>query len=232
MHMRKLENMREQAVDGVKAAAASGKTSEMIQAVSRVREIDALIKQAQSLEDAVRALEDPASTSKPLWLDPTEIRGPSPRAGARGEDHLMEESTQRDGKRRAAAARQDLQAILRERLGEYTRVKQTIVRTKGGRTIAMAFAAYARRDRNRWFLGIPEEPACQVAILMCQAKGGVLNRFVLPEEFLGQHRRHLSKANRQLKFNIVHKDGEFNLLVPPKRKVPIQGYLERFDLLS
>ncbi|MFQ6759524.1 MAG: hypothetical protein D9V46_00935 [Deltaproteobacteria bacterium] len=88
---------------------------------------------------------------------------------------------------------------------------KTIYRTKSGKRVGIAVAT--ERQPNRWFLGLPVG-GFDHAVLLCQRKNEEVIEVPLPEKFFIKYGQVMSQSKGQLKFNVVHRDGDLLIQVP------------------
>lgn len=85
--------------------------------------------------------------------------------------------------------------------------------TARGQSVAVAFANELPLKKNRWFLGLPDEPT-DVAVLLCKSLAGKRHDIVLPVSRIREVWRLLARNQGEVKFNFKKDDSRFLLLVP------------------
>lgn len=93
--------------------------------------------------------------------------------------------------------------------------------TARGQSVAVAFAT--ERSKNRWFLGLPDQPT-EIAVLLCRSITGELCDIVLPMSDLRRTWHALSRSNNEVKFN-VKKDASRFLLQVPGESLDVTRYV-------
>lgn len=99
-----------------------------------------------------------------------------------------------------------------------------------GRPVAVAFANELRELKNRWFLGITDEPT-EIVVLLCKSVTGQFHDIVLPVSRLTESWRAQSKSKGELKINIKKDGNRFLLLVPGNEPVDVTRYVGNYGPL-
>lgn len=129
-----------------------------------------------------------------------------------------------------AQARQRWIAGLRQRGVPLTGHGKRYGSTLGG-SVAVAFANELPRLKNRWFLGLTDEPT-DVAVLLCQSLAGKVYDLVLPVKNLKAAWRVLSRHGGQIKFNVRKDASRFLLLVPGNEPLDVTRYLSDYEIFG
>jgi len=105
--------------------------------------------------------------------------------------------------------------------------------TQSGKSLSIAFANELSRAqlKNKWFLGIKDEPT-QVVVLLCQDLDGNLHDFILPVTEIKPTWNALGRNNGQIKFHILRASEGFVLLIPGGESLNITKYLGKYQLLK
>ena len=106
-------------------------------------------------------------------------------------------------------------------------------RTQLGKSLSVASANELDRPqlKNKWFLGLKDEPT-DVAALLCRDTSEKLYDFVIPVSDLGTSWEALSRSGEQIKFNIQRESDRFLLKVPAGGPIEITGYLSNYRPLD
>ena len=105
--------------------------------------------------------------------------------------------------------------------------------TQSGKSLSIAFANELARPqlKNKWFLGIKDEPT-QVAVLLCQDMDGNLHDFVLPVTEIKATWNALGRNNGQIKFHVRRGSEGFVLSIPRGESLNITKYLSKYQMLK
>lgn len=108
---------------------------------------------------------------------------------------------------------------------------RTTYRIHKGR-IAVPFAN--EKTPDKWFLGIKEgmrKNSCPyfAIVCICRTLAEENLHFVLPISHIQPVWSSLSRSHGDVKLNIVREDAEFYLVVPPRKRIPINHCLNDFE---
>jgi hypothetical protein len=105
--------------------------------------------------------------------------------------------------------------------------------TQHGISVAVASANEPDNPqrKNKWFLGLKDEPT-DVAVLLCRDLKQEVYDFVLPVTELGVAWKVLSRSGGQIKFNVRKEAGEFLLAVPGNRSIVVTKYFGNYSPLN
>lgn len=108
----------------------------------------------------------------------------------------------------------------------------TNYRTQDNKLVGIAYAS--ERRPNRWFLGLPDDDY-DIVILVCDLdinESSQALHFVIPKSEYDQYRNSFSKSGDQMKFNIVHRRGNYYLMIPNEDPISLARYLNTFGALA
>jgi hypothetical protein len=195
-----------------------------IQAAAREGDTSAVLNSARKLETLENLITLAKKPSTPLTPCP-----PRPPAT----DGLSKENgAALSPKARGHHHRDNFVRMLQSRGVALQQVKGPIFRTAAGTRVGIAYAHEGNaRNKDRWFLGLPENQFDH-AMLLCEPEHGELMFFSLPTEFMGQHGSGLSCRDGQVKFSVFRRSGECFLLVPRQGRVNIEPYRDNLNHLS
>jgi hypothetical protein len=107
-------------------------------------------------------------------------------------------------------------------------LKGAIFKSPRGVRVGVAYAREDSRQKDKWFLGLPENKF-EHAVLLCEDRSGKEIYFSLPKEFLHEHGKTLSKSGGQIKFNVARRIGEFFLDLPWRESVTIEAFRDNLS---
>jgi hypothetical protein len=96
---------------------------------------------------------------------------------------------------------------------------KTIFTNAKGERIGIAYASEANSDR--WFLGLPER-GFDHAVLICEARSGMISTVILPRAFFQKYGSYLSRSGGQLKFNILLRHSNYFIIVPDQGEINLK----------
>jgi hypothetical protein len=201
-------------------AASNGDTQAVLTLTERLRAADALIERLTAIShDAERFLDHdvdrPLTPTRPAAA--TVVLAPSPGAASvPGRGHGPE--IRAAFLRTAAAHGVCLEPI-----------RGAIYMAPNGKRVGIAVAT--ERQRNRWFLGLPEG-GFESAALICQTSSGKRLDICIPPAFFAEHERRLSRSSGQVKFNVVRRDGRLLLTIPRSPPAGVDQFLDALANLT
>jgi hypothetical protein len=91
----------------------------------------------------------------------------------------------------------------------------------------------SERKPGRWWLGLPNKKY-QNIVLICKNEFSKRIYFIFPYAFCVKYDDKLStdKKEKQIKFNILMKNGIYTLIIPDSKPIIINEYINRFDNIS
>jgi len=100
-----------------------------------------------------------------------------------------------------------------------------------GRLVGISYAS--ERKPDRWFLGLPNRKY-QNIVLICKNEFSERKYFILPYVFCTKYQDKLStdKEAKQIKFNVLMKNGIYTLIIPDSKSITINEYINKFDNIS
>lgn len=102
--------------------------------------------------------------------------------------------------------------------------------TARGQSVGVAFANELARSKNKWFLGLPDQPT-DIVVLLCKSLAGSLHDIVLPVSDLTGGWSTLSRSSNGVKFNVKKDAGHLLLYVPGKELLDVTRYIGNYDPL-
>ena len=106
--------------------------------------------------------------------------------------------------------------------------KGALHRTRSGARIGVATATETRPDI--WFLGLPDL-SLDAAALLCDREGKRLD-FILPRNVIEEVWPLLSRSPGQVKFNVIRRDGRYQLQIPGRAPLDLTGFRGNYGPLS
>lgn len=191
---------------------------------SGVAHLSGLAKECQALEVEFGSL------SRRLTAVRSAVNGSADEVPESGLAHDADLSRGPSAKAAGAQARQRWIAGLRQRGVSLSGHGKRYGSPLGG-SVAVAFANELPRLKNRWFLGLTDEPT-DIAVLLCQSLAGKLYDLVLPVKDLKALWRVLSRHGGQIKFNVRKDASHFLLLVPGNEPLDVTRYLGDYGILG
>jgi hypothetical protein len=190
------------------AAKQGGKSTNIFELAERLRTGDALLEQVLL-----------------LWQ-----RKSTPLSSQTSETSIAEDITIHDisAQQRGETVRSNWVNMM---LGKAVRHERRSLYQNGrGETLGIAYALEAENRKNRWFLGLPINKF-ESAILLCESLDGKRDAICLPREFIAKHKEALSKANGQVKFNVMTREGEWYIKVPKIVRIKITENVNKLSLV-
>lgn len=102
--------------------------------------------------------------------------------------------------------------------------------TARGQSVGVAFANELARLKNKWFLGLPDEPT-DIVVLLCKSLAGNLHDIVLPAADLPEGWSVLSRSHTGVKFNVKRDAARFLLYVPGRDMLDVTRYIGNYEPL-
>jgi hypothetical protein len=172
-------------------------------------------RKLETLENLIALGERPSASQRELTNELPIGNGPEPSAKARGRYH-----------------RDTFVESARSRGIALEPVKGSIFKTPTGTRVGIAYAHEGnRRNRDRWFLGLPENQFDQ-AVLLCEGAGSEVTFFSLPRDFMHQRGTGLSSKDGQVKFNVFRRGSDYCLLIPRQPAVSLEPFRDRLSELK
>jgi hypothetical protein len=186
-----------------------------IQVAAKNQDSTAVLNAARKLETLENLIALGELSAAGQQRQPTkELPGPELSAKARGRHH-----------------REAFVEKVRSRGVTLERDKGPIFKTATGTRVGIAYAHEGnRRNRDRWFLGLPENQFDQ-AVLLCEGGASEVTFFSLPKDFMSQHGAGLSAKDGQVKFNVFRRGSDFCLLIPRQTAVSLEPFKDRLSEL-
>lgn len=103
-------------------------------------------------------------------------------------------------------------------------------KTPTGELIGIAYALTSKK--NHWSLGLPQKKYHALVFICEEKKTGEIYRFILSGKIFHEHKESFSRKDNQYKFNIHLRENRFHLSIPPKKKLDLYKYLNRYDPLK
>lgn len=109
--------------------------------------------------------------------------------------------------------------------------KGPLYRDKSGGLVGIAYAS--ERTPNRWFLGLPNKKY-QNIVLICKNEFSERTYFIFPYAFCAKNQDKLGtdKKEKQIKFNVLMKNGIYALKIPDSEPITINEYIDKLDNIS
>jgi len=97
-----------------------------------------------------------------------------------------------------------------------------------GRLVGIPYASECKPDR--WFLGLPNRKY-QSIVLICKNEFSERTYFIFPYTFCAKYQDKLStdKKEKQIKFNVLMKNGIYTFIIPDSEPITINEYIGKFD---
>ncbi len=102
--------------------------------------------------------------------------------------------------------------------------------TMSGLSVGVAFANELARSKNKWFLGLPDEPT-DIIVLLCKPLAGNLHDIVLPASDLPEGWSVLSRSHTGVKFNVKRDAARFLMYVSGKDMLDVTRYIGNYNPL-
>jgi hypothetical protein len=198
----------------IQTASGQENVRRVLDLSERLRRIDSLLGQHDSLEAEAQALLSDSGKDRPVTVEPA------------GRDQIV---ATRTGRGHGAEIRSEFLRNAASRGLKLLPHRGAIYATAQGVRIGVAVAT--ERQANRWFLGLAEN-GFDSAVLLCHTVGRRTIDVCLPSSFLRSQQSRLSRAGGQLKFNVVRRDGEMHLTIPGVGHVPVQKYVGAVEQLG
>jgi hypothetical protein len=109
------------------------------------------------------------------------------------------------------------------------RKKGSVYETQTKGLVGIAYAS--ERNRDHWFLSLPPNDY-DCMIFLCENEKGEVLSFILPGEFYHNHRHQFSDSKGQLKFNIHHRGGRYELNIPGGTKETLNQFEDNYEPLK
>lgn len=99
------------------------------------------------------------------------------------------------------------------------------------RLVGISYAS--ERKPDRWFLGLPNKKY-QNIVLICKNEFSERKYFIFPYAFCAKYQDKLStdKEAKQIKFNVLMKNGIYTLIIPDSKSITINEYIDKFENIS
>ena len=222
---KKLLDVRTKILDQVKSAAQRGDVEAINGWGKHAERCEGLISASADLESRIRVFLESLGSERsesPATEEPASGSGEAPRV--RKGVSTKRKGAQIRGEWVRALAKRGIQLTGHGK--RYHTGKGTSV------SVASANELDQPQLKDRWFLGLKDEPT-DVAVLVCRdAKNQRVYDLVLPVSELGQAWKALSRSGDQIKFNVRRETREFVLAVPRGRPIPVTRYLGNYRPLN
>lgn len=215
---KRLEDVKREALAGLRRAASGDDTSAIIAAGDRLKSLNALEEKLEGARTVVMTVDAALQRYLRIGTDGRAHRPSSNDAAplsakARGElrrKHFVERLSAAEG-----IELQNLSGVLYE--------------TPSGAVVGIPTASPLDDSPNRWWLGLPGDQF-DLAALLCEHDDGRIVALVLDEDFLSKHGRSLSRDERgQEKFVVLFEGGSYYLQVPNVGRINVDSYRDKFD---
>ena len=220
-----LLDVRTKILDQVKSAAQRGDVEAINRWGKHAERCDGLISELAEFESRIRVLQE-SVRSEPSESHPTEEL-----ASGIGEAPRVRKGV--SAKQEGAQIRADwVRALAKKGIQLAGHGKR--YDTREGISVSVAFANELDQPqlKDRWFLGLKDEPT-DVAVLLCRgAKNQRVYDLVLPVPELGPAWKALSRNGGQIKFHVRREAGGFVLGVPLGGSIPVTRYLGNYRPLN
>ena len=213
--MKQLLEHQQEVLREIESAARRKDAARVMSHTTTLDRITRLIRKQEEIDSALIALKrggpiDPAAVEEEGTLHHD---GPPRESGkARGRKHRTELV------RELSRAGVDLRPL-----------SGAVLKTVSGLRVGIAYSREGNKDR--WFLGLPED-GFDHAVLICEHLAGKVSRFFLGQDFIAKYGRALSRKDGQVKFNVLRRGGEFLLNVPRHGAVSIARSQDNFEGLK
>ena len=220
-----LLDVRTKILDQVKGAAQRGDVEAINRWGKYAERCEGLISESAEFASRIRVFQESVGaelSESPATEDLASASGEAPRV-RQGVSAKQEGAQVRDEWIRALAKK----GIQLTGHGKRCHTPQAI-------SVGIAFANELDQPqlKDRWFLGLKDEPT-DVAVLLCRgAKNRRVYDLVLPVPELGPAWKALSRSKGEIKFNVRREAGEFVLVVPRGRPIPVTRYLGNYRPLN
>lgn len=209
----------------VAAAARKQDVPTVIRLLGNLQTLGSLIRRQEEIDRRQEEVDGTLAALKQGLAVP-------PVPGARmPDDTATDDGSETSSKERGRKHREDFVRTLGTLGIPVEKVKGQVFRTSHGLRVGIAYASESKRNKDGWFLGLPENDFDH-AVLLCDGSNGKLTHFSLPSQFMDKHSRSLSRKNGQLKLNVRRRGEEFFLLVPPRASVSIDAFRDNFAGLT
>ena len=106
--------------------------------------------------------------------------------------------------------------------------KGPLYRDKLGGLVGIPYAS--ERNPNRWWLGLPNKKY-QNIVLICKNEFSERTYFIFPYTFCAKYQDKLGtdKKEKQIKLNVLMKNGIYTLIIPDSEPITINEYIDKFD---
>jgi hypothetical protein len=100
-----------------------------------------------------------------------------------------------------------------------------------GGLIGIPYAS--ERKPGRWFLGLPNKKYKNI-VLICKNEFSQRTYFIFPHAFCAKYQDNLStdKKEKQIKFNVLLKNGIYSLIVPESQPITINEYIDKYETIQ
>ena len=109
--------------------------------------------------------------------------------------------------------------------------KGSLYKDKLGGLVGIPYSSECKP--GRWWLGLPNKKY-QNIVLICKNEFSERTYFIFPQVFCAKYQDKLStdKKEKQIKFNVLMKNGIYTLIIPDSESITINEYIDKFDNIS
>jgi hypothetical protein len=172
-------------------------------------------------------------------IEQLDTNGMSVNLGCQGSDSCRDTKVSLERTSLARAGREAGARIRRSFLGKLaglgrnlSPLRGTVYKTPSGVRVGIAVAsARQERQKNRWFLGLPDGEF-DIAVLLCETVEGEVIDVCLHQSFFAQYGHLLSKSNGQVKFNAYQRSKRFSIKVPSVGDVEVSRFISDYSSIA
>lgn len=185
-------------------------SDEIMAASTKLKRIEALLVQFQTLANQVQLLGE-HSPEKQQVTEMNHTRSFT----STDQANIM------SARERGRRAKFELIQSLNTQGVELIPQRGSLYKLPSGKTIGIAYAS--ERQPSKWFLGLPKD-RFDCVFLLCESEHGNVRRIYLPENFFQQYGSYLSESGGQTKFNVVLRGSEYFMTVPSHGSIATSRY--------
>lgn len=202
--LKELDKLESRLFRTIEKSAAAGEGEKVVALSGLLEEMNSIQKSVRSLKSKVDTLSKKIREA----IDPLD-KGEAENPGMTAQENPAELSPYQKGEIR----RKNFLAEIKRlgiRLKHQSGVKY---HRMDGRLIGIASATES--DKERWFLGLPQENYASI-VLLCEDSEGIVSPIIMPAGFIEDHKNYFSRSQDggEIKFNIRKEFGRWMISIP------------------
>jgi hypothetical protein len=217
---KRLDKIKSETLRKIEQAASAGDTKSIFENTRIVEKAEQLIRRLQEIGAATAVLEKEASGKAGLRV----IR--MKKSVKRYVPEKIEEGV--SPRMRGEILRNGFVQNLQSYGINLIRIKGSVYETQTKGLVGIAYAS--ERNPDHWFLGLPHKDY-DCLIFLCENEKGEIRSFILPGEFYHNHKHQFTDSKGQLKFNIHHRRGRYEMNIPGGEKEALNQFEDKYEAL-